>query len=233
MSAPGRCILVCAGEFDPSFDPREKTHFPSLSKEDLLIAVDGGLRHILDLGLEPDLILGDFDSIAGREEEYLERFEARRPESVIRLPVQKDETDSEKAVTIGLERGFARFFIYGALGGRFDHSFSNLQMALKIRRKGARPWLFLGRTAITVIENETFRLPEGFEGTVSLCALSDRLEGVSIKDMKYELTDAVIANDSSLGISNETVPGNGPGAFSIQKGAGILILTEHLHNIHY
>ena len=86
-------------------------------REALVIAADGGLRHLEDQGLRPDLIVGDFDSL-GR---------APQGDNVLRHPVEKDDTDMLLAVRMGLDRGYGTFVLYGGLGGRLDHTLANLQ----------------------------------------------------------------------------------------------------------
>ena len=102
------CILFCAAEFDALAQP--------IGEDDFLIAADGGLRHVQALGLTPDAVIGDFDSLG-----YV-------PEQAVVYPVEKDDTDAMLAVKLGLERGFRRFVIYGGMDGkRLDHTVANFQ----------------------------------------------------------------------------------------------------------
>ena len=86
-------------------------------REALVIAADGGLRHLEAQGLTADLIVGDFDSL-GRVPEG---------DNILRHPVEKDDTDMLLAVRTGLDRGYRVFVLYGGLGGRLDHTYANLQ----------------------------------------------------------------------------------------------------------
>ena len=225
-----RCVLVCAGGYNPG----DLAACGIRPQEDHIVAVDGGLRRLLGEGFTPSLILGDFDSLDERDRAYLERTERETPDKVIRFPVRKDETDTQAAVRIGLERGFRDFILLGAMGGRLDHTMANIQTLLWLRRHGGTGRMKYGDTTVTVIEAERFELPEGFDGTVSLFALSDRLEGVTIRGLKYELTDVVITNDDIIGTSNETLcggPGGGRrGVIEVRSGAALIVLTQRLHN---
>ena len=85
---------------------------------------------------------------------------------------------------------------------------------------------------MTVLGPGEFRIPEDFVGTVSLFALDERLENVTIRGMKYEVENASVRNDYPVGCSNETVARKegGQGVFSIGKGTGLLIMTRKLIN---
>ena len=93
----------------------------------LVIAADGGLRHLEAQGLTADLIVGDFDSL-GRVPEG---------DNILRHPVEKDDTDMLLAVRTGLDRGYRVFVLYGGLGGRLDHTYANLQVLNFLASRGA------------------------------------------------------------------------------------------------
>ena len=234
----GRCIMMCAGEYHPmEIDIRQ---------DDFMVAVDGGLVHLLEAGIEPDLLLGDFDSLedtcfTGNNEsggkilsETIARYRAMGPNHFLQLPVAKDDTDTMAAVKLGLEKGYREFLIYGAMGGRPDHLMANIQTMVFALHNGGQAWMLDRQTRMTVIGPGEFRLPVGFEGTVSLFAMDSCLESVTIRGMKYEVEDAMIRNDYPVGCSNETLhSGKGAeAAISIGKGAGLLIMTEGLKNRH-
>lgn len=103
-------------------------------REALVIAADGGLRHLEAQGLTADLIVGDFDSL-GRVPEG---------DNILRHPVEKDDTDMLLAVRTGLDRGYRIFVLYGGLGGRLDHTYANLQVLNFLASRGASGRL-LGR----------------------------------------------------------------------------------------
>ena len=117
MERSGRCILVCAGDFTPVD--------LGVTNDDFLIAVDAGLEHLLRIDTLPDHLVGDFDSLDESYRELVDRMEEAHPESVTRLNPVKDDTDAMAAVMIGMERGYRRFYIYGGMGGRLDHTLGN------------------------------------------------------------------------------------------------------------
>ncbi len=222
-----KCIMVCAGEFHPTRVER--------GPQDFVIAVDGGLMHLDQCGIEPDFLLGDFDSLEEKYGETVSKYSKMGEDHFLRLPVVKDDTDTMAAARLGIERGFRKFEIYGAMGGRLDHTMANIQTMVWILGKGGSAWMIDGKTRVTVLGPGVFRIPSEFVGTVSLFALGSALEGVTIKGMKYEVENAIIPNDYPVGCSNETLPQKGgeDSYYSIGKGTGLLIMTEKLINHHH
>lgn len=192
-----KCILIGAGDLTVGQIPR--------SNEDFVIVVDGGLGYCEFLGIEPDLILGDFDSVTDGERQALESIETQYPEKVVRLKPEKDDTDMLFAIKYALERGYREFRIYAATGGRFDHTLANIQCLLYLKNHDAVGYLMDGNGMILALQNESVAFRENMEGYVSLFSLGKKAEGVTIKGLKYELENATITNDFPIGISNEFI----------------------------
>lgn len=158
-----------------------------------ILCADSGLLLAQRMGITPNLVLGDFDSLG------------TLPEApYYRAPVEKDDTDTVLAVRYGLEKKCRRFVIYGALGGRFDHSYANIQTLLFLHQHGASSVLvgekdlLMLQTAGTTVE---YPKREGF--TFSVFALTPQCEGVSIHGVKYPLENASLTMYHPLGVSNE------------------------------
>lgn len=190
----GKCIVIGAGDLS----------LGGLSAEadDYVIAVDGGLGYAELLGLEPDLIIGDFDSVSEKEAAAVEALEQQLPERVMRLPGEKDDTDMLAALKRGLAEGYRDFRIYAGMGGRFDHTFANIQCLLFLKNQGATGYLVDGTGMMLVIKNEAVHFQKNVEGILSLFSLVEETRGVTIEGMKYPLENAVIRNDFPIGISN-------------------------------
>ena len=181
-----RCFIYAAGSF---FGLRERPR-----PGDLEIAADAGLRLCRQLGRTPDLVLGDFDTMDVSE----------APADALRVPVEKDDTDTGLALREGLRRGCGEFFIYGGTGGRrLDHTLANLQSLAFLRENGARGWLYDRDFVYTVIKNETLTLRREVDwGLVSLFALGDRARGVTLTGLQYPLDHAELTCAFPLGVSN-------------------------------
>lgn len=193
----GKCILIGAGDLTMG----ELT----VANDDYVIAVDGGLSYCSILNVEPDLILGDFDSVSEQEKLAVEQLKRTVSEKICQLPVCKDDTDMLAAIKKGLELGYTDFRIYAATGGRFDHTLANIQCLLYLKNHGAVGYLVDGTGMVLVLQNESVRFRKELEGTMSLFALTGEAKGVNIRGMKYPLENAVITNDFPIGISNEFI----------------------------
>ena len=182
----GTCIIFCAGEFDALAEP--------IRTGDYLLAADGGLLHLGGLGLEPDGIIGDFDSLG-----YV-------PPGATVFPVEKDDTDSMLAVRQGLELGFRRFVLYGGLGGsRLDHTLANLQTLQFIADHGAVGHLVGLGCVVTLIKNASVTFPETACGTVSVFCMGRDAEGVTIEGLHYPLQNGTLTAGYPLGVSNHFI----------------------------
>lgn len=210
----GKCIIIGAGDLTIG-------DFP-VGEEDYIIAVDGGLSYCGVLGLEPDLILGDFDSVNEQEREAIRTLKEEIPDRIVELKPEKDDTDMLAALRIGLEKGFDTFHIYAGTGGRLDHTLANIQCLLFLKRNGATGYLIDGNGMILVISNEKVSFREQMEGYMSLFALGGEAKGVTIENMKYELQGYTMTNDYPIGISNEFV--GKTASVTVEEGDVVCIL---------
>lgn len=193
----GKCIIVGAGDLTMGEI--------ALGEEDFCIAVDGGLSYCPILGVEPDLIIGDFDSVSEGEKEAIRLLQEQIPERIIELPTEKDDTDMLAALKHGLELGYRDFRIYAGTGGRFDHTFANIQCLLYLKNHGATGYLVDGTGMMLVLQNESVQFQKSLAGCLSLFSLGKEAKGVTIRGMKYPLNDYTFTNDFPIGISNEFI----------------------------
>lgn len=177
----------------------------TMNADDYCIAVDGGLSYCGILNVEPDMIIGDFDSVSDGEREAIMQLKAQIPEKIMELPTEKDDTDMLAALKYGLELGYADFRIYAGTGGRFDHTFANIQCLLYLKNYGATGYLVDGTGMMLVLRDEAVHFKKELEGYLSLFALGKEAKGVSIQGLKYPLNDYTISNDFPIGISNEFI----------------------------
>ncbi len=181
----GICYVVGAGDC-PMLDFNKKD-------DDFVIAADGGCVYLEQRGIVPDLIIGDFDSMES----------VPSGDNVIRLNPIKDITDMDAAVKAGLERGFSEFHLYGACGGRIDHTLANIQLAASLAQKQKKAFIFSGSQVITAVCNGSLCFDSSYKGYVSVFSHSEKCEGVYLKGLKYPLENAVLTSSFPLGVSNE------------------------------
>lgn len=188
----GVCYIVGAGEIEnPGWFRRQVRP----KEKDFLIAADGGFAVLDRCGIRVDLLVGDLDSLG------------MVPEipNMIRMPEEKDDTDLFYAVKKGLEKGYHTFEIYGATGGREGHTMANYQTLVYLAHRGACGVLRSMRVQVTAIDNDTLRLPAYQSGFVSIFCMGEKAEGVTLRGLKYPLSEAVLTNDKPIGVSNEFI----------------------------
>ncbi len=202
------CIIFCAGELNyPVEMPKN---------DDYVIAADGGYRHTQALGITPNAILGDFDSLG-----FV-------PEGAEVFPVEKDDTDAMLAVRHGLKMGCDTFYIYGGMEGqRLDHTIANLQTLLYLEERGARGFLFGKRQIATVIKNDTLHIPD-CKGTVSVFAMGGEATGVTIRGLQYVTENITLSPTFPLGVSNH---GLGEEATITVENGTLLIIYDRKEDL--
>lgn len=196
------CYIIGAGQLPLLYINR---------KNSLVIAADGGLEK---LGKEiPDIIVGDFDSLGF----------IPNGENVITLPIKKDITDMQYAVTLGIEKGCNMFVLYGGTGGRPDHTFANYALLCSLAQKGLKGYLVGDGYIVTAVYNSTVKLPDKRRGTVSVFSAENLSKGVTIKGLEYTLDNAQLDFINPLGVSNSFV---GQDSEITVKDGTLLIMWE-------
>ena len=167
---------------------------PEVREGDFLIAADRGYDALCRAGIAPDLIMGDFDSLG-----YTPEGENVLPHSPI-----KDDTDLLLAIRWAMERGWRRFVIYGALGGkRLDQTVASFQTLRFLADHGAKGRLVGDGWNVALLQNAALRFPSTASGWLSLFVSGEEARGVTLRGLKYELTDAALTCGMPLGVSNE------------------------------
>ena len=182
----GKCIIFCAAQFHGLVAP--------LEADDYIIAADGGLAHTKALGITPNCILGDFDSLG-----YV-------PADSTVFPVEKDDTDAMLAVRRGLQLGCREFYLYGSLDGkRLDHTVANFQTLQFLCDHGAHGYLIGRDYMVTAVKDGTLTFPDTATGIFSVFCMGADATGVSITGGKYEAEKATLSAGFPLGVSNHFV----------------------------
>ena len=167
---------------------------PEVREGDFLIAADRGYDALRRAGIAPDLIMGDFDSLG-----FTPEGENVLPHSPI-----KDDTDLLLAIRWAMERGWRRFVIYGALGGkRLDQTVASFQTLRFLADHGAKGRLVGDGWNVALLQNVALRFPSTASGWLSLFVSGEEARGVTLRGLKYELTDAALTCGMPLGVSNE------------------------------
>ena len=204
MTRIAHALVVADGDVDASL-LADLANGPQRPR---LIAADGGAAHVLSAGLVPDVVVGDFDSLAASERE---RLEALGVELRVAAP-DKDESDMELCLLTALEDGATRVTIVGALGlVRPEHSVANLLLLADPRLDGVEV-VIAGRgsrvSRIGTVDGPGEATIEGQRGDfVSLFGLDTAVEGVTTSGLRFALTDETLPLGPSRGLSNELTSG--------------------------
>lgn len=198
-----RCVIIGGGEI--ADHGAIKRH---ILRDDFIICCDAGYLHADKMGLCPSLIVGDFDSAKAPKTDV---------ETIV-LPCEKDDTDSFFAAKEGLKRGYTEFLLTGVTGGRLDHTFGAISILEYLDAHGAAGEIIDECTRIRVTR-ETVEIDKDCRYFSVLAAGTAR--GVTIKNAKYPLTNAVITPEFQYGISNEPC-----GTPSVSVTDGKLIIME-------
>ena len=201
-----RCVIVSAGDFTPTdYRPQEG---------DFVIAADGGYTYLLDMGITPDLCIGDFDSLGYTPPDC----------PIYTLPVEKDCTDTDAALRKGLERGCSEFLLLGMLGGkRLSHTLANLQTLTVLAEKHI-PHKLVGDgiTVCALTTGDTVSFTEKDSCHVSVLAITDTA-AVTLCGLYYNGDNISLTNRFPLGVSNSTV---GKNALVRCEDGVLLVVTE-------
>ena len=205
----GTCTIFCAAGFEALAKP--------IGPEDHVIAADGGLRHTQALGIVPDEILGDFDSLG------------YAPAGANVFPVEKDDTDAMLAVRRGLSLGYRDFLLYGSLDGpRLDHTVANFQTLQFLCDHGAFGILAGISTMAAVVKNGSLTFPVGCEGHISVFCMGADAQGVTLKGLYYPLENATLTAGFPLGVSNHFT--GAAAQISVAEGS-LLVIWERKNGL--
>ncbi|MDD4291663.1 MAG: thiamine diphosphokinase [Clostridia bacterium] len=199
------CYLVGAG-FDCGLDFCAKDG-------DLVIGVDGGAQRLFAQNIAFDLAIGDFDSCKGE-------FDCA--DKIVLNPV-KDFTDMHCAVMHAEERGYTRFVLYGADGGRISHTIANLQLIHYISAKGNNAVIKGVNADFYAVTNGTLHFTPRKSGYISVFAY-DHANGVYLNGLKYPLENAILTNSFPLGVSNEFI--GQPATVSVRQGSLLVVVDR-------
>lgn len=182
-----RCYIFCSAEIED---------YGFLSDADfensLVICSDGGYKHAKKLGIVPDVWLGDGDSLSDKDIAAGEK---------LTFPVRKDNTDTDLAVELALERGCRDIVILGGIGGRLDHEYSHFCLLKKILKNGGRGTILSSKNEITM-ENKSFRIYPNDKKHISFFPFGDEVRNFTIKGLKYTADNMTLTNDEVRASSN-------------------------------
>lgn len=163
-----------------------------------VIAADGGTASALVCGAKPDLIIGDMDSV---DPDLLENLQSQDTE-IRRYPVEKDLTDLELALLAAAERDAKIIRVLGALGGRLDHTLSNIYLLALPELEGRDVRLVAGNQEAWLMHPGETTISGKTGDTLSLIPLNGAVEGVETENLYYPLREETLKFGPARGVSN-------------------------------
>ena len=189
-----------------------------MAEADFSIAADRGLEAFDAAGLEPDLLIGDMDSVSP---EVLAWYESRLSED--RLNCIKNDTDCEYALNLAISKGATEIILLGALGGRLDHALANL--IVRAARHGV--WAEIRAEGVRIVRvSGSYTLTGAKGGTISLLPLG-AARGVTIQGCYYTIEDFTLTSDTSRGMSNVVTADEA--VISVREGDLMLFHYSDIH----
>lgn len=175
-----RAVIICggnAGEYIKDY----------IAPDDFIICADSGLDHAEKLGIRPDVVIGDMDSVKSKN----------LGDNAIIYPVRKDFTDSELATDFAKEKGADKILMFGMIGDRMDHTIANITL-LKNTENAV---IIDEKNEIYLVKGE-FSLCGKIGDVVSIVPVFGDISGVSTKGLDYPLVNGQIKCGTTLGVSN-------------------------------
>lgn len=210
-----RSIVFTGGNIDLEFVRKQE-----ISGSDKIICADRGLETVHCLGLVPDVLVGDFDSV---DPEILAFYEGREEVHIMRYRPEKDDTDTELALHMAMEQKPDEILVFGAFGTRLDHTLANIGLLSQALGRGIPTYLCDSHNKICMIKDRYCILRErAFGDYITLLPFGGNAGGVTLRGFRYPLTDAVMYAGSSLGVSNELTGEQGV----IEVKTGKLLVME-------
>ena len=184
--------------------------------EAILIVVDGALTTTHQLGISPDYIVGDFDTVDNHLLEFYDNT------IILRHPPEKDQTDTELAIETALQAGCTGLLFFGATGSRLDHSLANIFLLQGLLEQGLDAEI-LNENNRLYLKNKSFILQrkKTWGDYLSLLPLTETVEGVTLTGFKYPVEHLTFFRERTLGISNEITQEEARVEF--QKGIFIVV----------
>ncbi len=187
-----------------------------LSSFETIICADGGLLFAQKLGLSPDYLIGDYDSMT------------QPCGNVIKLPMEKDMTDSEAAIDLAVSKGLTNITVLGGLGGRFDHTMGNIGMLAKYCGKLSHLALADGQNYIFMVSPGTYTIPKNRYPYLGIISYGAAAQQVTLRGVKYPLTHHHLTNETTLGVSNEIMADAATVSFT--EGRLLIVLSRDIHD---
>ncbi len=204
------CIIIAGADMDTS------AYCTADFKDKFIICADRGVSHAKALGIGPNLIVGDFDSLG---------YDPQADCEVLKFKPEKDDTDLMIALKEAIQRGFKDISVYASLGGRLDHTFAAIQSLSYTLDHGVKARLVSDTDTAELFDagKYFFERKDGF--SLSLFSFGESVSDLSIKGTKYDAENISLSCSFPLGVSNKITSDKAEITF---ESGRLLVITSRL-----
>lgn len=190
-----KVLIVTGGQVDRLFlkNTIEKNNYSKI------IGVDKGAEYLYNIGIIPDLLIGDFDS---SNKQCLEYYESKNIK-IIKYSSDKDMTDTELAINNSINNNENNITIVGGFGSRIDHTLANILILEKYINNASIKLIDKNNIVSLINGKNKIKIEKSNYDYISLISLSNKVEGLTTNGLKYELNNKTLNRFTSLGVSNE------------------------------
>ncbi len=213
--AAKRALIFSGGQLHPDF-------LKEIREDDLIIGADRGALFLIQHGVQPQLAIGDFDSLEDQQAE-LEQIRQSAGEVIVYDPIDKDVTDTEAAFEAAMERHVDEIIIFGALGSRFDHSVANVQLLVRALHHQVTCAIQDMNNYISLTSTSSIVQNKGY-AYISLLPITSEVTGIHLTGFQYPLVNATLRMGQSRGISN--LLAGEEGTVSIEGGLLLIVQSR-------
>ncbi len=212
---PTRVLVVAGGDVPP--EPSLAGVLPTC---DVVIAADSGLHHALALGRRPQIVIGDFDSVADDAVDDILRTGAL----LERFPVAKDKTDLELALDHArdLAGAGAHLVVVASVAGRLDHGLANVLVLASPSYADCTVDAYVDRWHVAVVRDGTRRFAVRVGATVTLLLVDTHAAAVTTRGLRYALDGDTLLRSSTRGVSNVAEAGE----IEVSVDGGVLFVLH-------
>lgn len=209
-----KAVIVANGK-----KPSKKLLRRQSKEAGLLLAVDGGIMPFRQYDILPHYLIGDLDSLHSDDLQFAKDHQIK----IIRLPREKDDTDTQAALDFAIKEGADEIILLGAAGSRFDHSYANILLLIRAFETNVKAFIVDDKNNIFVAKDRV--LFEGKPGDfVSILPLKENTVATASFGLKYPLDELSLPLNRPVGVSNEMTEFSA--GVTIKSGLALVILSK-------
>lgn len=208
-------VLVGSGDYF-----NKERFLGEIKDSDILIAIDGGMEWFSKLNINPDVLIGDLDSISKKT---LEELKSNKSLIIKKHSKEKDSTDMELGIDYLISNNYKEIIIFGGTGIRLDHTLANIFLLEKLNKRNIKGKIIDKNNTILIIDNN-YEIKKESGKYISIIPITELGSTVSLEGFKYDLNNYNLKFGSAMGVSNEIVEEKA--YIDVVKGKVVLFISN-------